>query len=285
VQPPGDIITISTTNRSMQTLVRLLDEHGVGSDSRTSMTTSEPVSLVVPSAIERLQDTNEAIWEEMESVTAKESNATANALVVMGISGILAAIGLATNALHLVVGAMLIAPGFEPIVRFSMGVVSRSMGWRRGLMQTVQAYAALVLGAAITAGALRLLGTSPLGQEDSYLPSSVLVSYWTSFTAITFIITVTAGMAGTLLVASNRAVLTAGVMVALALVPGATLVASGLVGGDAGIAGRGALRWAIDVVIVAGTSLLVLMEASSHVPSPLPSLASTADGYTCHRLA
>ncbi|HEV2072627.1 MAG TPA: DUF389 domain-containing protein, partial [Thermomicrobiales bacterium] len=232
VQPPGDIITISTTNRSMQTLVRLLDEHGVGSDSGTSMTTSEPVSLIVPSATERLaHDTNEATWEEMESVTAKESNTTANALVVMGISGVLAAIGLATNALHLVVGAMLIAPGFEPIVRFSMGVVSRSMGWRRGLMQTLQTYAALVLGAAITAGALRLLGTSPLGQEDTYLPSSVLVTYWTSFSATTFMVSVTAGVAGAILVASNRAVLTAGVMVALALVPGATLVASGLVGG------------------------------------------------------
>lgn len=67
MRPPGDIITISTTNRSMQTLVRLLDEHGVGSDSRTSMTTSEPISLIVPSATERLaHDTNEATWEEME---------------------------------------------------------------------------------------------------------------------------------------------------------------------------------------------------------------------------
>lgn len=182
----------------------------------------------------------------------------------MGISGVLAAIGLATNALHLVVGAMLIAPGFEPIVRFSMGMVSRNQGWRRGLMQTAQTYAALLLGAAITAGVLRLLGTSPLGQEESYLPSSVLVSYWTSFSATTFMVSVTAGVAGAILVASNRAVLTAGVMVALALVPGTTLVASGLVGGDAGIAGRGALRWAIDVVIVAGTSLLVFAWKQVH---------------------
>lgn len=260
VYPPGDIITISTTNRSMQQLVRLLDEHGIGSDSGTSMTTSEPVSLIVPSATERLvHDTNEATWEEIESVTAKESNTTLNALIVMAISGVLAAIGLATNALHLVMAAMLIAPGFEPVVRFSMGVVARNMGWRRGLMQTAQAYAALLLGAAVTAGVLRLLGTPPLGQEESYLSSFELVNYWTSFSATTFIVSATAGVAGTLLVASNRAVLTAGVMVALALVPGATLVASGLVGGDVGIAGRGALRWATDVALVAATSLLVFM--------------------------
>lgn len=258
LQPPGDIITISTTNRSMQRLVRLLDEHGIGSDPGTSMATSEPVSLIVPSATERLaHDTSEATWEEIESVAAKESNTTANALIVMAISGVLAAIGLATNALHLVLGAMLIAPGFEPIVRFSMGVVARNMGWRRGLMQTAQAYGALLLGATITAAVLRLLGTPPLGQEESYLPSLVLVNYWTSFTATTFIVSAMAGVAGALLVASNRAVLTGGVMVALALVPGATLIASGLIGGDVDIAGRGALRWVLDVVMVVITSLLV----------------------------
>lgn len=258
VQPPGDIITISTTNRSMQNLARLLDEHGVGSDAGTNMTTSDPVSLTIPSARERLaHDTSEATWEEVESVAAKESNTTGNALAVMAISGAIAAIGLATNALHLVMAAMLIAPGFEPITRFSLGLVARNTAWRRGVRQTAETYGALFLGAAITALVLRLLGTSPLGGQDTYLPDSVLVNYWTSFTATTFIVSATAGIAGALLVAANRAVLTAGVMVALALVPGATLVASGLVGGDAGIAGRGALRWAIDVVLVAVTALIV----------------------------
>jgi hypothetical protein len=46
----------------------------------------------------------------MELVVAKNSNMTVDALAIMMISGVLAAIGIATNALHLVIGAMLGPP-------------------------------------------------------------------------------------------------------------------------------------------------------------------------------
>ncbi|MBM3492617.1 MAG: hypothetical protein FJX68_19690 [Alphaproteobacteria bacterium] len=48
----------------------------------------------------------------MELVIGKNSNMTGNALLVMLAAGVLAAIGIATNALHIVIGAMLIAPGY-----------------------------------------------------------------------------------------------------------------------------------------------------------------------------
>lgn len=59
-----------------------------------------------------------------------------------------------------------------------------------------------------------------------------------------------AGPAGAPLVNANRAVLTAGVMVALALVPGAALVGLGIVAGDGVLFRDGAVRWLHDVLIV-----------------------------------
>lgn len=259
LKPPGDIVTISTMTRSMYSLMPILDAYRVGTDSGTNLTTSEPVSLVAPSALDRLPgDESEGTWEEIETAIGKESNATINSLATMAISGFLAAIGLATNALHLVIAAMLIAPGFEPLIRISLGFILKSLAWRRGLVQTAKTYAALLTGALVAAIIVRLNGTSPTGEEEAtYLPPNVLVDYWTSFSLTTLLITFVAGMAGAVLVAANRSVLTAGVMVALALVPGATLVMSGLVSGDIDIATRGALRWAHDFVIVVAAAALV----------------------------
>src|SRR5690606_12749644 len=92
-----------------------------------SLTTTEPVSTFTPGSIPAIvRDTSESTWEEMELLIGKESNMTINALLLMGISGILAALGLATKAVHFVIGAMAIAPGFEPIVRISLGTVAKS---------------------------------------------------------------------------------------------------------------------------------------------------------------
>jgi hypothetical protein len=106
-RPEGDVITLDITNRSLPALTRLLSEEGVGSSSAGSFSTSEPVSIVSSSSVaDIVHDVSEATWEEMEVVIAKNSNMTVNALVVMVISGVLATIGIATNALHIVIGAM-----------------------------------------------------------------------------------------------------------------------------------------------------------------------------------
>jgi uncharacterized membrane protein len=67
-----------------------------------------------------------------------------------------------------------------------------------------------------------------------------------------------AGLAGVILVTVNRSLLTAGVMVALALVPSASLVGIGLATGDIGLAAEGALRWISDVALVALTAAAIL---------------------------
>ena len=265
-EPKGDVVTVEITNRSLPELTRLLSDQGAGRSSTTSFSTSEPISIVSASSAEEIvQDVSEATWEEMEVVIAKNSNATASALLVMAISGVLATIGIATNALHIVVGAMLIAPGFQPIVRIALGIVGKSGAWRRGISHTLQGYLALAAGAAGTALFLQAIGESPLGNEASYLPAGVLISYWTSISVSSIVVTSVAGAAGALLIATNRAILTAGVMVALALVPGAAIAALAVVSGDFEVAGSGALRWIMEAGIVLLTSMLVLFWKRSRV--------------------
>jgi ABC-type protease/lipase transport system fused ATPase/permease subunit len=66
------------------------------------------------------------------------------------------------------------------------------------------------------------------------------------------VVSALAAIAGALLVVSHRSVLTAGVMIALALVPAAALIPVALIGGDATRAGWAALRWSTEAALVLG---------------------------------
>jgi hypothetical protein len=130
VQPPGDVVSVEVLNRALPSLMRLLDAQSIGRTAAGSITTSEPTSLISASSAEAImRDSNEATWEEMEAVIAKETNMTVNTLLLMGACGILAVIGIATNALHLVIAAMVLAPVSSPL-RGSRS--ASSPGVRRG---------------------------------------------------------------------------------------------------------------------------------------------------------
>jgi uncharacterized membrane protein len=183
---------------------------------------------------------------------------TVNGLAVMSLSGVLAAIGLSNNALHLVIGAMVIAPGFEPLTRISLGAMAGSRSVvRRGLAQTFAGYLALMLGAALAILLMRLLGKWPPGTESSYLPPMQLLPYWSSIEGSSIIVSVAASIGGAVLIAANRAVLTAGVMIALALIPSAAMIGMAAASLDVAMGLKGLLRWAIEVALVLGLSAVV----------------------------
>lgn len=258
VSPPGDVVSITITNRGLHPLVAALQSRGIG-QSQGSLTTSGPLSVVAPGHADAVSsDTSEASWEEMEQEIARESNMTANGLAVMSLSGVLAAVGLSNNALHFVIAAMVIAPGFEPLTRISLGAVAGSRSViRRGLVQTVTGYLALMLGAALATLLMRLLGKWPPGAESSYLPPLQLLPYWSTIEGPSILVSVAASIGGAVLIAANRAVLTAGVMIALALIPSAAMIGMAAASLDIAMGLKGLLRWAIEAALVVGLSAVV----------------------------
>ncbi|MDP8905834.1 MAG: DUF389 domain-containing protein [Chloroflexota bacterium] len=259
ISPPGDVIQLETTDRGLHQVMRVLTAEGVGVADSTSITTSEPTSVISRSSREIVaRDTSEGTFEETELLMARESNMTLLHLLAMAAAGTVAAVGLATNAVHLVIGAMVIAPGFQPIVRVSLGLVTRSAAWKRGLVDVALGYGALSAAAAATTLILRALGIDPLGTQASYLPPGVLLSYWTSISGTDVLVALVAGVAGTLLIVIGRSVLTAGVMVALALVPGSAIAGMALVSLEIDIALRASARWVVDAVAVVAVGMAVL---------------------------
>lgn len=251
ISPPGDVLTVEISNRSQHQLMKLLEKTGISRSAACSVSTNVPLSVTSVTSSKTIStDTSESSWEEMDQMITRESHMTLNAVALMIIAGIICSIGLATNALHLVIGAMIIAPGFEPITRISLGLVAQGNVWKLGLADLCKGYLGLAAGAVAATFFLRNIGINPLQSEASYLPSGTLLAYWTSITSTSLVVSAVASAAGALLIATNRSVLTAGVMVALALVPSITIAGMGLALLNFSLALQGLKRFLIETLLV-----------------------------------
>lgn len=251
IMPSGDVLTVTGTNGAAREVLELLREI----DLVDSVTTSTPASVVSSSAQQDLNDdTNEGLWGEIGELMRRDAQLGQNFLLLMGVSGAVAAVGLWGDTLHVVIAAMVIAPGFVPLLRIPFGPIvgSRAYGVR-ALKATIAGYASLVLAAAATFLLLVALTGDPGPLDDRRW-----VVYWSTTDAPAVVLSVAAAAAGALVVTAERAVLTIGVMIALALVPSSALVPIGLLAGDAGLAAAAGVRWLVDVALVIGVGASVL---------------------------
>ena len=250
LDPPGDVLTIQTTNEGVRDVFKALEQFEVTDGG--SISTSEPRSLLSPPHQHGIDtETNETVWDEMASLLRQDTNLSSNFLMLMALSGAVAAAGLWTNTVHVVVGAMLIAPGFEPLLRIPFGLIGgpRELA-TRGLVSTLAGYLALAVGAALTYLILRTVdpATSPVLATRSW------VQFWSEVTPTGVFVAVVGGVTGAIVITTQRSTLTAGVMIALALIPTMSLVGMASVSGDWELAGRGFVLWAVNVIAVIAAS-------------------------------
>ena len=98
----------------------------------------------------------------MAALLRRETNVSSNYLMAMCFSGAVAA-GVRHAAHHH--WAMVIAPGFEPIIRVPSGLLAKEgRAWRTGLQSTAAGYGALLVGAA--AATLMAMLISPTSEGE-----------------------------------------------------------------------------------------------------------------------
>lgn len=261
VSPPGDIVGIEATNEAALAVLKLLDEEGAFEGGSVSL--GEPTAVLAPPHLARLdRQGNEGAWEEVGEQLRRDTNVTANFLLLMALSGAIAGFGLVSDTLHVVVGAMLIAPGFEPLLRIPFGAMGRRHGPGAGLRSSLAGYLALAVGAAAALPFALLLQ----GRAAAELPGLHWAGYWSSVQASGVAVSLLAGAAGAIVLSARLTVFATGVMVALALVPSMALVGLGLASGNPGLAFGGLLRWGTEVlcVLAAGGAVLAVKRRVLH---------------------
>nr|MBA3835965.1 DUF389 domain-containing protein [Sphingomonas sp.] len=200
VQPQGDVLVVQATNEASRAVLERLSE--LDADRLQSIESAEPSSRIAREYQNGLdRESNETIWEEMASLLRRDTNLSANYLLLMFLSGMVAAVGLWTDTVHIVVGAMVIAPGFEPLLRIPFGLIGgpRVLA-SRGVLSSVVGYLLLALGAALAA--LLLAAVDPSRSAD--LHSREWVGYWSQVTATGVLTAIVGGAAGAVIVTAQR---------------------------------------------------------------------------------
>ncbi|WP_164876164.1 DUF389 domain-containing protein [Falsirhodobacter deserti] len=253
-QPEGDVVVIEAANQASEEILNMLSDLGLLHAGAVSIT--EPNATIRAQAAATInEEGNDAIWEEIGTMMRQDTNPSFNFIALMALAGAVAAFGIASDTIHVVVGAMLIAPGFEPLLRIVFGIAGDRHSTRAGLRSTALGYAALAIAAAAaTPVALAATGTSA---ED--LAQAYWANYWSSIKADGLATSVLAGVAGGIIVSSRLKVLATGVMVALALIPSMALVGMGLATGNTEMMLNAAGRWAVEAacVIFAGGAVIM----------------------------
>lgn len=262
--PSGDIITIETTNDTVRVILQRLSE--IGAHKHGSIHTSELKSIVSPSNQKNVEkETNETVWEEMAVLLRQETNIDANYLALMFLAGAIAGIGLWMDKIHVVIGAMVIAPAFEPLLRIPFGFISGPYRMASdAVISTVVGYFMILVGGAIALLVLQATDMGALAGDE--LRARSWIQYWTSFTPPGVFASVLGAAAGAFVVSGLRSVLTTGVMITLSLVPSIAIVGMAIVSGNMTLAGDALARWAVDaaLVIVMGAVVLGLKQKFAH---------------------
>ncbi len=254
--PPGDVLTLQTTNDSTRTVVQLFSEFGIMEGG--SVVISKPQSLISPTYAKQIdREGDETVWEELALFLREQSNLATNFLWLMFLSGCVAAVGIWSNQLALIYAAQLLAPHVEPLLRLPLSILSgRRSTAVRGALAALAGYSLLLVGSAVTFLILRALDPA----APAALTERSLVQLYTAVTPASILVAMLAGLASGFVLASQRAVLLSGVYLALALVPGMGLAGAALAAGNLALAGRALLIWAIPAasVIFLGGSVLTL---------------------------
>jgi hypothetical protein len=270
-KPVGDVLLVHVLNRGADEVLRRA-RAAVADPQLLSIVTSEATSFIAPADHRAIDDDrDEAIWEEMESGLRHQGRITTNYLLLMGLGGIICALGLVAEPVPQAiafVASAIIAPGFDPMTKVPLGL---ALGrWRlvkHGLQSVVAGYAVLVLAAAATMAVLVAHGDS----SAHALATNAEVQHLVHPGLPELLVAAAGALAGIVTLAAFRRSFQAGPLIAMAFIPATALIGAGLAVGRVDLAIEGVQRFGIDwgFIVGLGVPFLWLKQRLVHHRVPL----------------
>jgi uncharacterized hydrophobic protein (TIGR00271 family) len=261
---PGEPVVVLTADvepASADELLSVLTELEIGSDSYILTR----LDVVAPIAAKRLRLAAPGAgfaWLEVLGEARANSRPLARYLLMMAISGVIAALGVTDSNAVLIVGAMAVSPDLLPVCSLCVGIVGR----RRPLV--LRSAATLVIGLALVAAVAALLtfllaltGILDAGfqvDESSISQLAAHINYSTVLVALA------AGVAA-MLSFETRASAAVGVAISVTTIPASAYLGVALGNGELsdGIGALEVLAINVALLIVSGTATLAVQRRAA----------------------
>jgi len=232
-RPEGDVILCDVAREDASVIVSDLKELEIDREGSIAMEDIDSMIAEAAREAEKAAEglpTDAVIWEEVEARTSENTELSASFLAFMTLAMLIAGVGILTDQVVLIIGAMVVGPEFGPIAGLSVAWVQRRMEVAK------RSFIALAVGfpVGITATFMLTLGLDatdaiPEGFAQEGHPFTDFISDPDGFS---FLVAYLAGFAGVLSLTSTKSGALVGVLISVATIPAAANIGVAAALGD-----------------------------------------------------
>jgi uncharacterized hydrophobic protein (TIGR00271 family) len=264
-RPRGDLILCDVPREEASVLVAELRELGIERDGTISIQEIESTpSRLAQQAIAaaRGSPADAVVWEEVEQRTSESAELSGSFVAFMVIATLIAAVGILTDSVVLIIGAMVVGPEFGPLAGICIAVVERRLNLAR------RSLTALGIGfftaIAVTLGAtlvFRALDLAPDALGAVSHPTTLFISEPSTFSVIVALL---AGVAGVLSLTTAKSGALIGVLISVTTIPAAANVGVALAYADWNEFAGALAQLTINLgsIVIAGVATLSIQRAA-----------------------
>jgi uncharacterized hydrophobic protein (TIGR00271 family) len=224
-KPAGDLITCDVATEEGSTVLEQLRTLGCETHGTIS---AEPLEVSLSKAAQEAEAHAEGspadavVWDSVVARTSEAAELSISFLIFMVLATLIAAVGILTDSVVLIIGAMIVGPEFGPVAGICVGVVQRRFDL------ALRSLAALAVGLPLGIAAayvmtrlLVLVGVAPESFTSPH-PQTLFISRPDVYSAL---IALLAGVAGMVSLTTAKSGALIGVLISVTTVPAAADIA------------------------------------------------------------
>ena len=232
-KPEGDVILCDVAREDASVVIGDLRELDIDRDGSIAI---EEIDSQISAAALRAEKaaagtpSDAVVWEEVESRTSENVELSASFLAFMAVAMMIAAVGILTDQVVLIIGAMVVGPEFGPIAGLCVAAVQlRGDLLKRSLLALAVGFPLGITASFLLTLALRALGLVPddFAQQDH--PFTEFIADPDFFS---FLVAYLAGTAGVLSLTSAKSGALIGVLISVTTIPAAANIGVAAAFGD-----------------------------------------------------
>jgi uncharacterized hydrophobic protein (TIGR00271 family) len=263
-KPHGDLILCDVAREDASVVLTELRKLGV---DRVGTIVVEEIGTAISDVareaerVARGHPADAVVWEEVESRTRESAELSGAFLAFMMLATAIAAIGILTDSVVLIIGAMVVGPEFGPLAGVCVAFVQRRLELaRRSLRAIVVGFPVAIGAACLLTLTLRATALAPDDLDAGSHPTTLFISDPNRYSVIVALL---AGTAGMLSLSTAKSGALIGVLISVTTIPAAANVGVAAAYGDWGELGGAAAQLLINLacIVLAGVATLSFQRA------------------------
>ena len=260
-RPDGDLIMADVAREDASALLAELRTIGLESEGSIALDEVDASLSHRARRAERVavgSPADAVIWEEVEARTSESTELSFTFLAFMVLATLIGAVGILTDSIILIIGAMVVGPEFGPLAAICVALVTGRGGLaRRSVSALTVGFPLAIAGSAALTLILRAADEAP---EDVQHPETLFISDPNIYSVL---VAAFAGIAGMLSLSTAKSGALIGVLISVTTIPAAANVGVAAAYGNWDECFGAALQLAINIstIVVVGVGTLAAQRA------------------------